>query len=55
MFLGNVKFYPFDGDIVRVLADGSRENGEKVFEDESNQQILNILFNAFSYSFNNKF
>ena len=43
------------GDIVRMLADGSREDRENIFEDESNEKILKNLFDVFSYSFNNIF
>ena len=43
------------GDIVRMLADGSREDRENIFEDESNERILKNLFDVFSYSFNTIF
>ena len=43
------------GDIVRVLADGTGEDIENIFEDESNEKILKNLFDVFSYSFNNIF
>lgn len=50
-----VKLLTAQGDIVRVLADGTEKDRENVFEDESNDQILKNLFEVFRYSLNNIF
>lgn len=43
------------GDIIRELADGTKEDIENVFEDELNEQILKNVFEVFRYSFNDIF